>query len=217
MSLISMSHVMHLNEFTHLSRTWMSHVTFVNKTCYTNKWSCHSYKWVMSRTWKSHVTHTNKSFHTWEWVMSHTWMSHSIHTRHAPTPNLFHTCVWVMSHVWKCHVLHVNESCLTRLYDKGQTLSRSLAPFHTVHLLCCRSRERAPRNSWISLPTAYRQQIRGSEEIWYDPAARVAAEATCTMAFYQQRNSHPGILIYRIKAPLAHTQQYRISVLQNVL
>ena len=38
--------------------------------------SCHIHEWVMSRTWMSHVTYMNESCHVHEWVMSHTWMSH---------------------------------------------------------------------------------------------------------------------------------------------
>jgi len=109
----------------------MSHVTYMNESCYTYEWVMSHIQWVISHTWMSHVTHMdelwmshvthmNESCHAYEWVMSHIWMSHVTHVNES-----CHTCTignyhggfaagmrWV-PHIWISHVTHMNESCHT--------------------------------------------------------------------------------------------------------
>jgi len=109
----------------------MSHVTHVDKLCYTcfqanycvyrvleeaaghpNE-SCHIYGWVTRMSHVTYMDESNESCHIYGWVMSHIWMSHVTRIpstwRGCGTPKLWRACKWVMSHIWMSHVTYMDE------------------------------------------------------------------------------------------------------------
>jgi len=99
----------------------MSHVTHMNKPCYT-------YEWVMPHIWISHVTHMNELCHTYEWVMWHIWISHVTHMNESCD-----TYKWVMSHM----NAHVRTQPIGRTGGKTNTTHGWRPRFNHMH--GCRS------------------------------------------------------------------------------
>jgi len=100
------------------SHKWISHVTYMNESCFTQNYlKRESKRWK----WMEGFSRSISLSHTYEWVMSHTWMSH-IYERVMSHTWLFarggsgwkDSCAkycsgrgmyeWVISRIWMSHV-----------------------------------------------------------------------------------------------------------------
>ena len=123
-----------------MSRIQMFHITYVDKTCYTEKkWKKRSSMFDpltsknKSHIWMGHVTYTNWSCRTYEWVMSYMWMNHFARTNElcytwivcvpcmismnhvTHMTETCHTYEWVTSHIWMRHDTHTQMCHVTHV------------------------------------------------------------------------------------------------------